>query len=321
MWWYHSHVNEPAETNAGLLGPIIITKKGMARNDGSPKDVDREFVTAFVIFNELDGEEPGLMHSINGYIFGNLRELVMKEGERVRWHLLGMGNEVDLHTPHWHGKTGRVGNGPSARRTDVVELLPGSMVTVDLRADNPGEWLFHCGDSAAAADLPAPWRETGPMKQLELVAAAALRAIEALRPRLHRSLVAGRLVEASGTTVLVTALAEDEDVMAIPWSAGEPWRAVTRRIARARRRWETPLALELWRAALRQWARPALPPPQAVVSVVGQLGIENPETAPMASGGASPLAIAVGRKTVSIAWDHRVYDAIDAAVFYERFLP
>ena len=55
-WWYHSHVNEPLETNLGLLGPIIITRRGSARSDGSPVDVDREFVTAFFIFNEAEGE-------------------------------------------------------------------------------------------------------------------------------------------------------------------------------------------------------------------------------------------------------------------------
>ena len=27
----------------------------------------------------------------------------MKRGERVRWYVMGMGTEVDLHTPHWHG--------------------------------------------------------------------------------------------------------------------------------------------------------------------------------------------------------------------------
>ena len=144
VWWYHSHINEPAETNLGLLGPIIITRKGMARADGSPWDVDREFVTAFFIFNELNGEEPGLMHSINGYIFGNLKGLVMHNGEKVRWHVMGMGNEVDLHTPHWHGKTLTVGAGLAARRTDVVELLPATMITADMRADNPGEWMYHC---------------------------------------------------------------------------------------------------------------------------------------------------------------------------------
>jgi len=140
VWWYHSHISESAETNRGLLGPIVITRAGSARADGSPKDVDREFVTAFFIFNELDGEEPGLMHAINGRIFGNLKGLTMNAGEKVRWYVIGMGNEVDLHSPHWHGKTVRVGGS----QTDVVNLLPATMITADMNADNTGEWMYHC---------------------------------------------------------------------------------------------------------------------------------------------------------------------------------
>jgi manganese oxidase len=140
VWWYHSHINEPEETNLGLLGPIIIVAKGRARPDLTPLDVDREFITAYFIFNEDKGKERGLMHAINGYIFGNLQGLVARNGEKVRWYLLGMGNEVDLHTPHWHGKTVRYQN----RQTDVIELLPGSMAVADMTANNPGTWLMHC---------------------------------------------------------------------------------------------------------------------------------------------------------------------------------
>ena len=133
-------MDEPAETNAGLLGPIIIYRDGMLV-DGKAADVEHEFVTMFFIFDEdHHGMERGLIHSINGFIFGNLPGLVMANGDRVRWHLLGMGNEVDLHTGHWHGKTVLA----SGRRTDVIELLPGSMMTADMIADNPGTWLYHC---------------------------------------------------------------------------------------------------------------------------------------------------------------------------------
>ncbi|HLJ45879.1 MAG TPA: multicopper oxidase domain-containing protein [Bryobacteraceae bacterium] len=140
VWWYHGHVDPGIEVNAGLLGPIIVTAKGKANPDGSPKDVDREFVTSFQIFDELGGKRQGLFYSINGFIFGNLPGLAMKQGEKVRWYLLAMGNEIDLHTPHWHGETVSY----ESRHTDVVELLPGSMKTVDMTADNPGSWLFHC---------------------------------------------------------------------------------------------------------------------------------------------------------------------------------
>jgi manganese oxidase len=140
VWWYHSHTDEPKETNAGLLGPIIVTAKGKARPDGSPKDVDEEFVAAFVMFDELQGKSRGQFAAINGYVFGNLPGLVMKQGEKVRWYVMGMGNEKDLHTPHWHGKTLSDG----LRNVDVVQLLPGGTDTVDMVADNPGTWMLHC---------------------------------------------------------------------------------------------------------------------------------------------------------------------------------
>jgi FtsP/CotA-like multicopper oxidase with cupredoxin domain len=140
VWWYHSHVDEPAETNAGLLGPLVITAAGRARPDGGPADVDREFVLLFMIFDQDGGRERGLMHGINGHIFGNLQGLTMNTGDRVRWYMLGMGNEVDLHSPHWHGRPVTW----NQRHTDVIELLPGSMATADMIADNPGTWLMHC---------------------------------------------------------------------------------------------------------------------------------------------------------------------------------
>jgi hephaestin len=164
MWMYHGHTDEIADTYSGLMGAIIVTRKGFARADGSPRDVDREFVVNFMVddqnksywldyniqhhagdpasVNKDDDEfvESNLMHSINGYNFGNLPGLTMHVGERVRWYVMGMGTEVDLHTPHWHGNDVT----SMGMRTDVVSLLPASMVVADMRPDNPGTWLFHC---------------------------------------------------------------------------------------------------------------------------------------------------------------------------------
>jgi len=165
LWMYHSHVNEVAETNAGLIGPIIVTARGAAKADGSPADVDREFVTLFDIYDENvspyldenmaalaerpvpgrhDGEEEfaesNLKHSINGFLYGNLSGLTMRAGERVRWYVLAMGSESGLHTPHWHGQT-LLWHG---MRMDGVDLLPMSMKVLDMVPDNPGTWWFHC---------------------------------------------------------------------------------------------------------------------------------------------------------------------------------
>ena len=142
VWVYHSHVNPVEEIYDGLIGTIVVTRKGMARSkeDPRPKDVDESFTTLFMVFDEEDGEEGGLMHAMNGYVFGNLKGMEVNKGDKVRWHLVGMGTEVDIHTAHWHGET--VLNG--GRRTDVINLLPSTMVSVTMKADNVGEWLYHC---------------------------------------------------------------------------------------------------------------------------------------------------------------------------------
>lgn len=164
MWMYHSHVDEAGDTNAGLMGPMIITARGKARPDGSPVDVDRQFINVFSVMDENaspylqhnidtftgdpssvdpadeDFGESNLMHGINGYVYGNLPMMRMRKGERARFYLMGMGTEVDLHTPHWHGNTVTV----MGMRTDVAELLPASMKTADMVPDQVGTWLYHC---------------------------------------------------------------------------------------------------------------------------------------------------------------------------------
>jgi len=167
MWMYHSHTNEISDTYAGLMGPMEITRRGMANPDGSPKDVDKEVFMLFSVMNENlspyidanvrrfarkpyppvrrladddDFNESNLKHSINGYLFGNQPMITLQKGERVRWYVMSMGTEVDLHTPHWHGNDVTV----NGMRMDVVSLLPAGMVVADMVPDNPGIWLFHC---------------------------------------------------------------------------------------------------------------------------------------------------------------------------------
>lgn len=164
LWVYHSHFIEPRDMNAGLMGPIIVTARGAGKIDGTPKDVDREFVTAFAVFDETSSRyfevntmnqrkfdpalrqtdpafrAPYLMYSINGLIEGNLPMLTMKKGERVRWYLFSNSNDDDVHTPHWHGQTVEFMH----MRMDMVHLEPMMMVTADMIPDNIGTWLFHC---------------------------------------------------------------------------------------------------------------------------------------------------------------------------------
>ena len=179
VWLYHSHVNEMQDVNAGLIGAMIITRRGMALPDGRPRDIDREFVTLFMIYDEnqswyldynvqhhtgdpkgtkkdevIGADEQGrtnlalpvgfggvnLRYTINGLQFGNLPMMKMTQGEHVRWYTLTIGFGFNFHTPHWHGNVVM----QDGKRTDVLALSPAQMLTVDMVPDDPGTWLFHC---------------------------------------------------------------------------------------------------------------------------------------------------------------------------------
>jgi len=161
VWLYHGHVPEVANTNAGLIGAMVVTARGQANPDATPIGVDRELFTLFTIFNENasnyldvnlascssgscdpedeDFQESNLMHTMNGFVYGN-NQYDVRIGERVRWYVMAMGTEVDLHSPHWHGTT-LLQNG---NRVDVTELIPASTKTLEMQPDDPGTWLYHC---------------------------------------------------------------------------------------------------------------------------------------------------------------------------------
>ncbi len=160
IWMYHSHFIEDRDMNTGLLGPIIVTGRGLSKPDGTPQDVDREFVAAFAVFDESQswffeanrakqtkapvavraGLNPYLIYSINGFIEGNMPMLNMRKGERVRWYFIANGNADDVHTPHWHNETVLANH----MRTDTIQLTPMGMSVADMVPDSVGTWLFHC---------------------------------------------------------------------------------------------------------------------------------------------------------------------------------
>lgn len=171
MWMYHSHTDEIRDVNTGLIGAMIVTRRGAARPDGSPNDVDREIVASLLEFDEnhswfveenvqrfatkpaevrFEKNPFGGMatipafgtyfkETINGMFFGNTPGLTMRVGERVRWYVMANTN-FEFHSPHWHGNVVTA----NMMRTDVVGLLPMTMVVADMQPDNPGTWLFHC---------------------------------------------------------------------------------------------------------------------------------------------------------------------------------
>ncbi|XP_027766860.1 hephaestin-like protein 1, partial [Empidonax traillii] len=166
-WVYYSTANFVKDTYSGLIGPLVVCRKGTLDERGLRKDIDREFTLLFMVFDENQSwylkanietylhknpddfnstenfVEGNSMHAINGKIYNSLLGLTMNEGDRTNWYLIGMGNEVDIHTVHFHAQT-FIFKTDKDHRGDVYDLFPGTFQTVELVAENPGTWLLHC---------------------------------------------------------------------------------------------------------------------------------------------------------------------------------
>jgi FtsP/CotA-like multicopper oxidase with cupredoxin domain len=181
VWLYHSHVDSMRDTAAGLVGVIVITRKGSARPDGSPNDVDREFVTLFNIFDEAISQ----YSVVNTKLFAPGSGAAPKDKDEkmpmappmtpggsmfagtadadrfftINGYIFGnvpglrmkVGEKVRWYVVGIGGENGLHsphwhGNVVTSegRRTDVLELLPASMKVADMVPDDPGIWLYHC---------------------------------------------------------------------------------------------------------------------------------------------------------------------------------
>ncbi|XP_010076635.1 PREDICTED: ceruloplasmin-like, partial [Pterocles gutturalis] len=164
-WAYHSTVDIVKDTYSGLIGTLVVCHNHYLPSFHAEKKV--QFALLFMVFDEneswyfdeniktystnphlVDKEdeeflESNKMHAINGKVFGNLHGLTMHVGDKVSWYLMGMGNEVDIHTAHFHGHSFHYKQS-GVYQADVFDLFPGTFQTVEMTPQNPGTWLLHC---------------------------------------------------------------------------------------------------------------------------------------------------------------------------------
>lgn len=165
---YYSSVSLVEDLMSGLVGPLIVCRKNTLNTDRRRKDIDKEFALLFMVFDEneshyldeniktylkpgqeefdkYDGEfmESNKMHGINGKLYANLHGLNMAENDKTEWYLIGLGNEVDMHTVHFHAQS-FIYRTDHPHRADVYDLFPGTFQTIEMTAVSPGQWLLHC---------------------------------------------------------------------------------------------------------------------------------------------------------------------------------
>lgn len=162
--FYHthgsSHVDAALQFDMGLTAPFIIEPKTIVK-------YDREYV---YMLDEWEinpdgsngaltyaGEQDEHVHkhdynifTVNGRIFPDTEPLMVKKGEQILIRLINAGTQ-EIHPMHTHGhsfKVVAIDGSPvpkvAQQTRDNLPVLPGERYDIELIADNPGVWLFHC---------------------------------------------------------------------------------------------------------------------------------------------------------------------------------
>lgn len=169
LWTYRGKNADFSSTDdAGLFGPIVVTRRGAASASGAPSDVDREIFAVFSVSDESQSplfgsnmtdprinprkiaagaatiaNDNGFV-SINGFTFGDMPMIVLHRGQRVRWYLFTTSNAFDFHNPIWNGQTVVV----AGHRADTADMTPSATAIADMIPDDPGTWMLYDAQDA-----------------------------------------------------------------------------------------------------------------------------------------------------------------------------
>ncbi|KFR14606.1 Coagulation factor V, partial [Opisthocomus hoazin] len=137
---YYSHENMAMDFNSGLIGALLICKKGSLNEDGSQKFFDKEYVLMFGVFDENKSwqRSASLKYTINGYTDGALPDLEACAYDNISWHLIGMSSKPEIFSVHINGQSMEQRH----RRVSTVNLVGGASTTVNMTVSEEGRWLI-----------------------------------------------------------------------------------------------------------------------------------------------------------------------------------
>uniref|UniRef100_A0A3Q0T2K1 Coagulation factor VIII, procoagulant component n=1 Tax=Amphilophus citrinellus TaxID=61819 RepID=A0A3Q0T2K1_AMPCI len=164
---YYSTVDKEKDLHSGLIGPLVICKTGTLQTNQNTQAGIQEFSLLFHTFDEtkswyleenlkrhcappcqVNTKDPWYYASnkfaaINGYVAETLPGLLVAQYQPVRWHLLNVGSDRELHAVHFHGLPFTI-HTKQEHRMGIYNLFPGVFGTVEMRPPTVGIWLVEC---------------------------------------------------------------------------------------------------------------------------------------------------------------------------------
>ncbi|KAI5127395.1 Coagulation Factor V [Manis pentadactyla] len=139
---YYSYENLIQDFNSGLIGPLLICKKGTLTEDGIQKMFDRQYVLMFAVFDESkswrrpSSPSPSLMYTVNGYVNGTMPDITVCAYDQVSWHLIGMSSGPELFSIHFSGQVLEQNH----HKISAVTLVSATSTTANMTVSPEGRW-------------------------------------------------------------------------------------------------------------------------------------------------------------------------------------
>ncbi|MBB5323172.1 FtsP/CotA-like multicopper oxidase with cupredoxin domain [Anoxybacillus tepidamans] len=147
---YEGQASNTDKANAKENLPVVdITKYG--KYETGPFTLDQKYDVEYTMDLGTAMGKNGMIFTINGKTYPDTAPINVKTGDLVKVRIVN-NSPKDVHPMHLHGhffqvlsKNGKPVTG-SPLIKDSLNVNPGEEYVVAFKADNPGNWMFHCHD-------------------------------------------------------------------------------------------------------------------------------------------------------------------------------
>ncbi|XP_051042098.1 coagulation factor V isoform X2 [Phodopus roborovskii] len=136
---YYSYENLTQDFNSGLIGPLLICKKGTLTEDGTQKMFDKQHVLLFAVFDESKSwsQSPSLMYTVNGFVNRTMPDITVCAHDHVSWHLIGMSSGPELFSIHFNGQVLE----QNKHKVSTITLVSATSTTANMTVSPEGKWI------------------------------------------------------------------------------------------------------------------------------------------------------------------------------------
>ncbi|XP_053765295.1 coagulation factor V [Panthera pardus] len=137
---YYSYENLVQDFNSGLIGPLLICKKGTLTEDGIQKMFDKQHVLMFAVFDESKSwsQSSSLMYTVNGYVNGTMPDITVCAHDHISWHLIGMSSGPELFSIHFNGQVLEQNH----HKISAITLVSSTSTTANMTVGPKGKWII-----------------------------------------------------------------------------------------------------------------------------------------------------------------------------------